>query len=98
MAYDLLYAANYPLGAGTGAVNNGQATIKRYFINPDITWERTFQFNGGIDLALFKNAITLSVDAYLSKTDQLLLQQNHHGFCRSAKSLEQYRKIAKQRS
>lgn len=78
--YDLLYAANYPLGAGNGAVNNGQVPSRDILSNPDITWERTYQFNGGIDLGLFKNLITLSVDAYISKTDQLLLQQNIMSF------------------
>ena len=83
--YDLLYAANYPLGVGTGAINNGQVPSRDILSNPDITWERTYQFNGGIDIALFKNKITLSVDAYQSKTDQLLLQQNIMSFAGAAR-------------
>ncbi len=77
---DLLYAANYPLGAANGSVNIGQVPSRDILSNNDITWERTFQYNGGIDIALFKNAITLSVDAYQSKTDQLLLRQSAMGF------------------
>lgn len=77
---DLLYAANYPLGAGTGSVNLGQVPSRDILSNEDITWERTFQYNGGIDLALFRSILTLSVDVYQSQTDQLLLRQSAMGF------------------
>jgi TonB-dependent starch-binding outer membrane protein SusC len=77
---DLLYAANYPFGAQTGASVSGQAPSTIILSNPDITWERTFQFNSGIDMALFRNAINLSIDVYQSKTDQLLLKQSTMGF------------------
>ncbi|MDB5208409.1 MAG: TonB-dependent receptor [Flavisolibacter sp.] len=73
---DLLYAANYSFGAGTGASVAGQALSSVIAANPDLTWESTFQYNAGIDLALWNNRITLSVDAYQSKSDKLLLQQN----------------------
>jgi TonB-dependent starch-binding outer membrane protein SusC len=77
---DLLYAANYPLGQGTGVSVSGQAPSITILANPDITWERTFQYNGGIDVALFKNAVSFSVDVYQSKTDQLLLRQSAMAF------------------
>jgi TonB-linked SusC/RagA family outer membrane protein len=77
---DLLYAANYPLGAGTGAVNIGQVPSRDILSNENITWERTFQYNGGIDIGLFKSAISLSVDVFQSQTDQLLLRQSTMGF------------------
>lgn len=77
---DLLYAANYPLGAGNGISVSGQAPSTTILANPDITWERTFQYNGGLDIALFKNAITFSIDVYQSKTDQLLLRQSTMAF------------------
>lgn len=72
---DLLFNANYPLGAGTGTVTSGQVPSRTILSNPAITWERTFQYNGGLDLALFKNAVTIGLDVYQSKTDQLLLSQ-----------------------
>lgn len=72
---DLLFNANYPLGAGTGTVTSGQVPSKTILSNPNITWERTFQYNGGLDLALFNNAVTIGLDVYQSKTDQLLLSQ-----------------------
>ncbi len=77
---DLLYAANYPLGSGTGTSVLGQVPSRDILSNTDITWERTFQYNGGLDISLFRNAITLSVDVYQSKTDQLLLRQAAMGF------------------
>ncbi len=77
---DLLYAANYPYGQGTGTSAPGQVPSTTIIGNPDLTWERTFQFNGGIDVAMFNNAVSFSVDMYQSKTDQLLLQQSTMGF------------------
>lgn len=77
---DLLYAANYPLGSGTGASVVGQVPSRDILSNKDITWERTFQYNGGLDVALFRNAISFSLDVYQSKTDQLLLQQSAMAF------------------
>ena len=77
---DLLYVANYPLGSGTGASLGGQAPSASVIGNPEITWESTFQYNAGFDLGLFKNAVSLSIDAYQSKTDKLLLKQSTMGF------------------
>ena len=77
---DLLYNANYPLGAGTGTVSSGQVPSKDILSNANITWERTFQYNGGLDIALFRNAVSASLDVYQSKTDQLLLRQAAQAF------------------
>ncbi|MBC7948073.1 MAG: TonB-dependent receptor [Chitinophagaceae bacterium] len=77
---DLLYAANYPYGTGTGTSAVGQVPSRDILSNEDITWERTFQYNGGLDITVFKNAVTLSVDVYQSKTDQLLLRQSAMAF------------------
>lgn len=72
---NLLYAANYPFGPGTGTSTQGLNASASILSNPNITWERTFQFNGGVDIALFRNRISLSLDVYQSKTDKLLLNQ-----------------------
>ena len=77
---DLLYPANYSMGAGTGNVISGQATSPTIRSNPDITWERTFQGNFGADVSLFRNKISMTVDYYQSKTDRLLLQQSTMAF------------------
>lgn len=72
---DLLYASNYSFGNGSGT-SQGFAPSSFILANPDLTWERTFQYNTGIDVSLFRNIISLSVDVYQSQTDKLLLQQN----------------------
>ncbi len=72
---DLLYSANYPTGSANGTAAVGLVPSSTILSNANITWERTFQYNGGIDLSLFKSAVALSFDIYQSKTDQLLLQQ-----------------------
>jgi hypothetical protein len=57
---DLLSANNYVLGAGTGTTNNGVGLSQP--ANPDLTWEKTSQFNAGLDLGLFRGRIYLSAD------------------------------------
>jgi TonB-dependent starch-binding outer membrane protein SusC len=41
--------------------------------NPDLRWEQQRQLNVGIDAAFWRNRVTLSLDAYHSKTEDLLL-------------------------
>ena len=57
--------------AGKG---NAMVTLRpNSFSNPNLTWETTTQSNIGLDLSLFKNRISLAVDAYLKKTTDLLM-------------------------
>jgi TonB-linked SusC/RagA family outer membrane protein len=42
--------------------------------NQDLKWERSLQADGGIELGLFQNRITLNVDYYNRVTKDLLLQ------------------------
>lgn len=70
-----LNSASYNLGSGTGSTVSGLAPNSNILSNPEITWESTYQTNLGVDLSLFKNRVNLSIDAYQSKTDKLLLQQ-----------------------
>ena len=67
--------ANYISGAGTGTNVPGLAPNPNIQSNPEITWESTYQTNVGFDLSMFKNRVNISVDAYESKTDKLLLNQ-----------------------
>jgi TonB-linked SusC/RagA family outer membrane protein len=73
---DLLSTGNYSFGASTGTLTSGQVTSNSNIANPTITWERTFQTNFGVDIAVLKNRVSLTVDAYQSKTERLLLQQS----------------------
>ncbi|MFT3855919.1 MAG: TonB-dependent receptor [Ilumatobacteraceae bacterium] len=41
--------------------------------NKNLSWEKTFQLDGGFDLALFNNRISVSGDYYYKKTTDLLL-------------------------
>lgn len=43
--------------------------------NPNLQWETTTQYNGGVDLDIFSNRITLAFDVYYKKTSDLLLNQ-----------------------
>ena len=56
----------------TTAFGTGYRLAK--FPNPALKWETTEQYNVGLDLGLFENKITLSVDAYQKNTRDLLLQ------------------------
>jgi hypothetical protein len=69
-----LNTAGYDLaGINQGTIYNG--IVKQRTGNPDIKWEVTTQTNFGIDLAMFKNRLTLTVDYYLKKTDDMLIDR-----------------------
>jgi TonB-dependent starch-binding outer membrane protein SusC len=72
---DQLYLANYPTNAGNGSSTIGLSPSATVLSNPNIRWESTVSYNGGIDFTVFKNAVTIGVDVYRSKTDRLLLLQ-----------------------
>ncbi|MFN0293660.1 TonB-dependent receptor [Pedobacter helvus] len=44
--------------------------------NNDLKWEQTRQLNLGLDIALFKNRLKITVDAYEKNTDRLLQTLN----------------------
>jgi TonB-dependent starch-binding outer membrane protein SusC len=70
-AIGLLAADNYVLGAGTGNIVNGLAPTT--ISNPDLGWERTRQFDVGLDLGLFQDRVIFTADHYISNTTDLLL-------------------------
>jgi TonB-linked SusC/RagA family outer membrane protein len=55
---------------GTSVVN-GLRTIS--IANPNLKWEKTDQFNIGVDLGLYKNRINITADVYKSVTKDMLL-------------------------
>jgi len=71
---DYLYSSTltggfeYPLGdgRGPGVTANGGA-------NPDLKWEETTMLNVGLDVGLFNDAFTASVEYYQNQSDDLLL-------------------------
>lgn len=58
--------------------------------NPDLKWETTRQVDVGIDIALFRNRINLTVDWYNKKTTDLLLNADlapSSGYTRAYKNI-----------
>lgn len=66
-----LDALFYPFGSNSTA---GQQNVET-FSNPDLGWERTTQYNIGLDFSILKSRVYGSLDAYTSNTNDLLLQK-----------------------
>lgn len=52
---------------------SGPASAQVTYGNPDLRWETTAQTNVGIDLSMFGGRANFTADAYIKKTDDLLL-------------------------
>jgi TonB-linked SusC/RagA family outer membrane protein len=79
-ALEVLNGANYALGKGNGSLVTGAANTSGTLANPDITWEQTDEFNGGLDVGFLQGRIALTVDAYYSVTRALLFAQSTQSF------------------
>ena len=77
---NMMSQANYILGTGNGSLSSGSAITKSTLANPLVTWEQTDEYNVGLDVSVFDNRISLSVDAYYSTTRALLLEQPTQSF------------------
>lgn len=68
------------LASGDRQAVFGNGTVAALYTNrmanPDISWEVTEEFNGGLDLDMFNNRLNISVDLYTKKTKDMLLEQN----------------------
>lgn len=54
--------------------NEGVVGFRRNGLaNPDLKWERTTQFNAGLDFGVYKNRLSGSLDYYYKSTSDLLL-------------------------
>jgi hypothetical protein len=69
--YATIRYANYPFG---GAANAG--TSPGRLPNPNLTWEKQRSFNQGIDIAVFNGRVSLTVDHFMSRNTDLLLNVN----------------------
>lgn len=67
-AYSLLGTQNYVFG---GAVSTGLGPNQ--IANPDLSWETTTQADLGVDVGFLNNRITVTADAYIKRTKDLLL-------------------------
>lgn len=63
-----LYSLNYLFGKNT---NTGFAPSR--LANDQLGWEKTYQYNAGIDIGFFSNRLQLTLDGYYKKTTNLLL-------------------------
>jgi TonB-linked SusC/RagA family outer membrane protein len=63
----------YQLGDGEGIINTG--IFPTTLANPNLTWERTRQFNAGIDFNTARDRIVISADYYNKVTSDLLQQR-----------------------
>jgi TonB-linked SusC/RagA family outer membrane protein len=65
-----------PMGTANGAwLLNGQKTNTSYgppIISSSLTWEKVKTLNTGIDLAAFKNRLSVSFDYYIRYTDDMI--------------------------
>ncbi|PTQ93967.1 TonB-linked SusC/RagA family outer membrane protein [Mucilaginibacter yixingensis] len=73
---DFAYLSSTGLPASYGYSFNNTATasvIPLAIGNPDLKWETTTQYDGGIDLSFFGDRISLAADVYRKTTKDLLL-------------------------
>ncbi|BDC98547.1 SusC/RagA family TonB-linked outer membrane protein [Persicobacter psychrovividus] len=74
---DYLHIGNMASGNYvTGSDNVVPGYVLNNKSNPDLGWERTFEYNGGVNIGLFENRVYLGVQYYSSTTDQLLLNMD----------------------
>ena len=62
-----LASGNYTIGR-----NIKSAFFPSSIPNPDLKWERTNQFDAGVDLGLFDNRFTITADYYIKNTNDLI--------------------------
>jgi hypothetical protein len=69
------YRSDPLLGSYTAVLNNVRATGigTNRLGNPDLRWEKTAQFDAGVELGLINNRVNLEADVYYRKTTDMLL-------------------------
>lgn len=65
------------IGSGTTLIGNERRStaFPTRLPNPDLEWEKTYQFNVGVETALFNQGISAEVDFYHKLTTDLLLDR-----------------------
>ena len=72
VAYQSLSKMEYSKYPFDGVLDSG--AYEANLGNPELGWEKTDQYNIGLDLGLFNNKLTFAVDAYYKLTRDLLQQ------------------------
>lgn len=65
----------YPYGAYNNVVAYPSIAASPYMANPYIQWERSRQFDAGLELGLFRNALFINVEPYVKSSDEMLFEQ-----------------------
>jgi TonB-linked SusC/RagA family outer membrane protein len=58
---------------GTGSQATAQGSVPTRLLNSDIAWENNIQYNVGVDLGLFQNRVSATLDLYTRTSPDLLL-------------------------
>jgi len=66
----------YPYGTSSTVVENTGEIASSSLANPAIQWARTKQFDAGLELGLFKNALFFNIEPYLKITDKMLFKKS----------------------
>jgi TonB-linked SusC/RagA family outer membrane protein len=76
-AINTIYGTNIATGGYDIAGSNGgvipNGLVRSSTGNPNLKWEITTQKNIGIDAALFKNHLSMTIDYYIKNTDNMLI-------------------------
>ena len=72
------YVNTLESGDRYGIFGNGSipALYMNRMVNPDVSWEVTEEFNGGLDIDMFRGRLNFSMDLYTKKTWNMLLDQH----------------------
>lgn len=68
----MLSRSNYSWGTSTAYPGYWSENVS----TPDLTWEKTYQWDAGLDIGLFDNRLSANIDVYLKNTKDLLLQKS----------------------
>ncbi len=68
-----LNGASYNMNGNNSTLSPG--AYKTRSTNPDLTWEKTYQFNIGVDASFLNNRLTVSLDYYNKKTNDMLVEK-----------------------
>jgi TonB-linked SusC/RagA family outer membrane protein len=68
----MVSANAYPYGTYSTVTQNPSIRPSSILSNPNILWERSKQFDLGLELGLFKNALFIETGIYKKSTDQML--------------------------
>lgn len=84
--YTVLTSANnnYIIGYGEPMINGVKASG---LANPDLKWEESEQYDLGLDLSFFNNALNFTIDYYKKKTNGMLMTMNIPSYVGEAKPI-----------